>query len=180
MPTTLTITLLPHPSIPNDPAIARIEVSIGHQAAGCLTLNYRLFGDPEQHQIPPCKPAAACDGLWQHTCCELFIATVDGTKYEEFNFSPSGQWAHYQFDDYRVRSLEPKPTIAPEISFTQLLDGFELRALLPHKNLPARTQLGVSAVIESVTGNKTYWALAHGTPQPDFHHRQSFCLALPA
>ena len=33
-------------------------------------------------------------------------------------------------------------------------------------------------VIETVDGERSYWALAHPAGQPDFHHRDSFTLAL--
>ena len=33
-------------------------------------------------------------------------------------------------------------------------------------------------VIEAADGSKSYWALAHGASQPDFHLRQSFALTL--
>lgn len=38
---------------------------------------------------------------------------------------------------------------------------------------------GLSAVIEEAHGQKSYWALAHGSDKPDFHHPDSFVLELP-
>ncbi len=40
-------------------------------------------------------------------------------------------------------------------------------------------KLGLSVVIEDVDGNLTYWALAHPSDKPDFHHPDSFVLTLP-
>lgn len=37
----------------------------------------------------------------------------------------------------------------------------------------------LSAVIEEAHGAKSYWALAHGSDKPDFHHPDSFVLELP-
>lgn len=37
----------------------------------------------------------------------------------------------------------------------------------------------LSAVIEERHGAKSYWALAHGSDKPDFHHPDSFVLELP-
>lgn len=37
----------------------------------------------------------------------------------------------------------------------------------------------LSAVIEEAHGRKSYWALAHGSDKPDFHHPDSFVLELP-
>jgi hypothetical protein len=41
------------------------------------------------------------------------------------------------------------------------------------------TRLGLSAVIETVDGFFSYWALAHPSDKPDFHHPDSFILELP-
>lgn len=38
--------------------------------------------------------------------------------------------------------------------------------------------LSVTAVIEETDGTKSYWALAHGSDKPDFHHPDSFVLEL--
>lgn len=38
---------------------------------------------------------------------------------------------------------------------------------------------GLSAVIEERHGPKSYWALAHASDKPDFHHPDSFVLELP-
>jgi hypothetical protein len=41
-------------------------------------------------------------------------------------------------------------------------------------------QIGLTAVIETATGEKSYWALHHPAEKPDFHHRGGFALSLPA
>ena len=33
--------------------------------------------DPAAIRLPPAAPAGPADGLWQHTCCEAFIAGKD-------------------------------------------------------------------------------------------------------
>lgn len=40
-------------------------------------------------------------------------------------------------------------------------------------------RLGLSAVIEEGSGCVSYWALAHPSAKPDFHHPGSFILTLP-
>ena len=50
---------------------------------------------------------AFTDYLWQKTCLECFIAPHHGTEYVELNASPCGQYALYQFTDYRTPSLMP-------------------------------------------------------------------------
>ncbi len=59
-------------------------------------------------------------------------------------------------------------------------DGFQLDATLPASLLPSAhtLRIGLSVVIEASDGSKSYWALAHGAAQPDFHLRQSFALTL--
>ncbi len=37
-------------------------------------------------------------------------------------------------------------------------------------------RVGLSAVIEEVGGHRSYWALAHPSGKPDFHHSNSFVL----
>ena len=65
----------------------------------------------------------ACDNLWQHTCCEAFVSAADdGDGYLEFNFSPSGCWAIYQFDAYRVRDESYICPYVPKIELKQLPD----------------------------------------------------------
>ncbi|MEN9479092.1 MAG: hypothetical protein RLZZ298_487 [Pseudomonadota bacterium] len=128
----------------------------------------------------PQSPAAA-DNLWQHTCCELFVASPSEDSYREFNFSPSGQWAAYRFTAYRQPDQDFQPPAAPQINVTRLNDGFELDALIARELLPSGNilEIGLSTVIEAPDGSKTYWALAHHADQPNFHLRASFTLRLP-
>ena len=39
--------------------------------------------------------------------------------------------------------------------------------------------IGLCAVIERWDGAISYWALAHPSDKPDFHHPESFALELP-
>jgi hypothetical protein len=41
------------------------------------------------------------DGLWKHTCFEVFLRDPAGIGYAEFNFSPSTEYAGYGFTRYR-------------------------------------------------------------------------------
>ncbi|AXS80977.1 DOMON-like domain-containing protein [Dechloromonas sp. HYN0024] len=170
--------LLRHPGAPCS-GPDRLEVTATHLADGGLILYYRLFGRPELIRTPAQKPPGPADGLWQHTCCEAFVAEA-GTAYREFNFSPSGQWASYRFTDYRKRDEVYAPAAQPHLAFSLLPDGFALQATIPATLLPVdeRPDLGLTAIIEAADGSKSYWALTHCAAQPDFHLRQSFTLAL--
>lgn len=169
-----------HPATPC-PELAGIRVAVGRDADGALLLRYTLAGDLAGLRLPSPQPAGPADNLWQHTCCEAFVALA-GDAYREFNFSPSGQWAVYDFSGYRERCAAPPPSAAPTIAVATDPAGLALTARIPAARLPTmETPLGLTAVIETRTGGKSYWALAHPAPQPDFHRREAFIatLALP-
>ena len=177
----LTQALICHPASPYPATVSGIDTEISRETDGGLTLSYRLHGAPRDILIPPAQLSSPADGLWQHTCCELFIAPVHSPKYEEFNFAPSGQWANYRFNAYRERDHDFTASLAPRITFQTLDDGFQLDATLSPAQLPNAEawQISLSVVLEAADGSKSYWALTHCTHQPDFHHRQSFSLTLP-
>jgi hypothetical protein len=170
--------LLCHPTSPC-PTPVSIEVTVAALADGGLSLHYRITSQPEAIRLPPALPPGPADGLWQHTCCEAFVAEA-GNGYREFNFSPSGQWAAYRFTGYRERDEAFAPAAEPTFTTTPLADGFALQATLPAALLPPGTNqyIGLTAVLEAADGCKHFWALAHCAPQPDFHLRQSFALIL--
>ena len=147
---------------------------------GDLRLEYRFTGNPAALRVPAPAPVAAADGLWQHTCCEAFVAAVDAVDYREFNLSPSTRWAAYRFAGYRQRDADWPVPGAPHIEFTPLDDGWRLVARVPAALLPEARQLAVSltAVLESASGDLSYWALTHAGARPDFHLRSSFVLPL--
>jgi hypothetical protein len=167
-------------SIPN--ATKNINVSLSFIAEGTLRLSYELTGDLTQLCVPKPQNPSATDGLWQHTCFELFIAVEGKANYHEFNFSPSGQWAAYAFSDYRIIrewTLSQKPTI----TFVQTKETLNLVAIISvndlHQNIAGKPiQLGISAIIEGNDGSRSYWALHHPLTHPDFHHREGFILSL--
>ena len=183
MPASIAHPLLCHPAAPC-PAHPNVSASARLTASGGLALHFELrgelHGDLNAIRIPAPQPSAATDGLWQHTCCEAFVAVVDGVEYREFNFSPSGQWAAYRFLAYRECDAGFVPPTIPQFGFQRLADGFVLTAqLAPELLPPARAfEIGLSVVVEAADGGKSYWALAHAAAQPDFHLRQSFVLTL--
>ena len=132
-----------------------------------LSLVYLMEGEIARLRIPPPRTPRFVDGLWQHTCCELFVARPGG-GYREFNFSPSGEWAAYEFDGYRTgrRAIEARPEI--------VLRGAQLEVSLEEK----AGRIGLSAVIEEEDGAISYWALRHAPGKPDFHHPEAFAMEL--
>lgn len=166
-------TLIPHPNAQGGPA-EKIAVEYERRAAQ-LWLRFIVEGDPHLIQWPAKLSPGRADGLWRQTCFEAFVSTDSG--YREFNLSPSDQWASYRFAGYR-EGMSP----ADEGAVVDGLDGgadyvaLEGRIDLPEDAL----HLALSAVIEDIEGDKTYWALAHPSDKPDFHHPDSFTLMLPA
>lgn len=164
------VQLKPHPTTPGPD----IEITVQLERRGeRLWLRYVTDGDVEALKWP--GPAAGrADGLWKHTCFEIFVRTEGG--YHEFNLSPSGQWASYRFDGYREDMAE-----AVQTAEAPLLDGgSDYVALETAVDLPPGAQaLSLSAVIEQTNGRISYWALAHPSDKPDFHHPDSFVLELP-
>lgn len=121
---------------------------------------------------------SATDGLWESTCFEAFLTEEGQPDYTEFNYSPDGRWACYQFDDYR--SLLRSDQLAPwEIAAERSEQSYALR-VEPGIFPDVGAKLGLSAVIEERDGTKSYWALAHPPGQPDFHHPDCFALTLEA
>ena len=171
-------TLTCHPQTPSQ-SIREIDVVIEEAKSGSLMLTFCLVGDISGLSIPESRSPRRADHLWQHTCFEAFVMEGEGPEYREFNFSPSAEWAVYDFRGYRDGgALENE--LAPGIVVRKTMDRLELGAeigqvLLPHGR-PLR--LGVSAVVEDAAGKLSYWALRHPPGKPDFHHADAFTIRL--
>jgi hypothetical protein len=159
-----------HPAAPCGP-LRGIQVFLNRAADGKLELRYLLEGDIERVRIPP--PRA--ERLWRHTCCEIFIAAEGLSAYDEYNFSPSGDWAAFAFTGYRDGSALAVPD--PKISVTQTASRLELGAWIA-RSYPGKLRIGLSAVVEDADGVLSYWALRHAPGKPDFHHPATFALEL--
>ena len=149
--------------------------------SGCLRFAYWLEGDVSRLRVPPPRPAAQTDGLWQHSCFEAFVRRAGGPQYLEFNFSPSGEWAAYRFSAYRKPDAHALEMPAPEVCVRQVPSGLELEAVVNIGELGAPAsvlEIGLCAVIELQDGGLSYWALNHPFDKPDFHHPESFVLTL--
>ena len=175
-PSTTAFPLVPHPAT-LAPAIRSIEATIvfGHSH---VVFHYCLRGDIARLRIPPQREPARIDNLWEHTCFEAFIGRDGDTAYREFNFSPSVQWAAYDFSDYRQRRPGEVTMPAPEISVCQTDGRLELDAVVTLSALPdtpaaSAWRLGLTAVVEAadtIDGGHSYWALTHPSARPDFHN----------
>ena len=169
--------LLPHPDTPNG-AVRRLDAGVELTADHTLRFQYLLDADLQRVRIPrPAPGGGREDRLWTHTCFEAFIATDDSTGYLELNFSPSGQWAAYRFPSYRQGMAAAELAAAPALRVDQSERQLKLHATV-RMALAGRVRIGLSAVVEDDAGGMSYWALRHPPGRPDFHHPESFLLAL--
>ena len=165
--------------------IRRVTTQVCVTAQGQLSLKYVIEGDLTRVVLPdPCVPGHR-DELWQHTCCETFLAQDGQPGYYEFNFSPSTEWAIYHFDAYRTGMEAVEPDEPPAILLCTYPQRLVLQAtvrLSEWSAAPAGAdwRLAVAAVIETVEGRCLYWALRHSPGPPNFHHPDGFALLLEA
>lgn len=163
-----------HPDSRREP-VSRIDVEITRPGPETFCVLYTLTGRIGDVALPEPGPSEPQDGLWRHTCLELFVRLPEG--YAEFNFAPSGAYAAYGFSDYRT-GMTPLG-IAPAIAVTAGQTQFQLEARLTLPGLPpGPLRIGLSAVIEEKNGAFSYWALDHEPGKPDFHHDTAFALEL--
>lgn len=167
------VELIPHPTNPPGP-ISRVSVMLERKGAK-LWLRYVIEGRVEEVELPEEAAPERTDELWKHTCFEIFVRTDGG--YREFNLAPSGRWASYRFTGYKQDMAN-----ADEVAVIEPLDlADDQIALEAEIDLPDPVGLlALSTVIEAADGSITYWALAHPTPEPNFHHPDAFTLSLPA
>jgi hypothetical protein len=176
-------TLSVHTSEPGNP-VRSLAASALLGDSGVLVFRYCLRGDLARIRIAPGPSAERAHGLWAHTCFEAFIRAPGAPQYHEFNFAPSGNWAAYQFDDYR-RGMALMPMESPPGIVTRGSDDrLEVDAVVQLLDLPAlrgarQVQVALSAVIEALDGRLSYWALKHPQGNADFHHADGFVLEVP-
>ena len=166
-------------------AIRQIEVRVARPSPTRLLLEYELRGDLAGLLIAQssadgaaAEPNGRTDGLWRHTCMEVFINSrpAGPGPYLEFNLAPGGQWAAYRFSGYRagmapLTGIRP-PRIELRTQFERLLLAAELE--IPADLAAAPLRLGLTAVVENAQRQLGYWALRHAGDRPDFHHPDSF------
>lgn len=167
------VILQPHPASPPGP-VEQIVAYFERVNRFRFWVRFELQGALSQVVWPTAAFGGRADDLWRTTCFEAFLKGDDA--YWEFNFSPSQQWASYSFDAYRSgqrQAAEVASPVRPDLEDTYA--EFEATFEQP----PGVTRLGLSAVIQTIDGAISYWALAHPSDKPDFHHPESFVLDLP-
>jgi hypothetical protein len=161
-------------------AVTHVEVEIARPQTRSLALAYIVTGRISDIAMPTVDVARRMDELWRHTCFEAFVAA--GVAYYEFNFAPSRHWAAYRFSSYRTGMRVATEIGAPQIAMEWSPERYTLQASLEMDQLllsrDATLRLGLSAVIEENSGQRSYWALAHPPGKADFHHSDCFTLEL--
>lgn len=169
-----------HPGYPGTAIRGDIGVTIERPSAGTLRIGYVAAGRISDIVLPAPAQPLRTDNLWKTTCFEVFLAPAHVTAYRELNFSPSSQWAAYDFSSYRSGMVQAALPAAPEIRVERTDDLLTVNVLL-NIDIPLGPCLvGLAAVIEETGGSKSYWALSHSSGAPDFHRRDCFALELPA
>ncbi|MGH6650693.1 MAG: DOMON-like domain-containing protein [Sphingopyxis sp.] len=172
--------LIAHPDTPAR-AVESVEVQFEMSPDGSLWLRYHIEVPENDLALPdPAGPERA-DGLWETTCCELFLRRPGEPGYLEFNFCPSSQWAAYRFSGYRDGAGD-FDVLAPDILLDCSASHFALETTVELSTEWASASFiaALSAVIEESDGTKSYWALRHPPGKPDFHHPDCFALTLGA
>jgi len=172
-----------------------------------LTVSYELLGtlqnliSAKQKQQTVRNLSEAC----QNTCLECFVAPINSEQYWEFELVPDLNWIkesmraieHSSGWDFQVSSNHSWKVShfhgyrqgahvdhsIKTISYSMLSAPKALHTLLKvdlEKMLLADTHLavGIAAVTHFNTDSCVHWALNHPNDRPDFHHRDSFALAL--
>ncbi len=165
----------------------RSEIGIAGTVGRCaeaLSVAFTLTGNLPEIALPaPAESPKRKDRLWEETCLEFFLGTTDSPRYWEFNLSPAGHWNVYRFASYRS-GMREEPAVASlpfllrtEPGVLEISLELGLGKILP----PGKTvEAAVCAVLRTVSGRTSRWALDPSGTRPDFHRRDGFSLILPA
>ena len=155
--------LFRHPDTPPG-AIHTVDAEL-RRVTGGVVATFHAIGDVAKLVIPsPVTPARA-DDLWRTTCFELFVGG-EGEFYREYNLSPSGAWAAYEFAAHR----DGRRDINALIEIETLIDNKRLSVIAKiESEFIDPAPVGLTAVIEETDGIIRYWATAFAPGEPDFH-----------
>ena len=145
-----------------------------------LRLRWRIDG-PSALIAQPFAGRGRADGLWQHTCFELFLRKPGEEAYIELNLTPSERWNAYDLSGYRTGMTERPMPVEPVCSLRVGTAMAIFDAAVPLSGLPPRPwHAAMCAVLEEEGGVRSYWALAHTGEKPDFHDPACFVIDVAA
>jgi hypothetical protein len=164
-----------------DDLLLSIKGAVEYQQ-GLLELSYNLQGDLTQVLFPVAVDSPERKfALWEATCLEFFVAIVGHADYWEFNLAPNGNWQVFHLNDYREglkdeAAINHLPFVVQRDDQRLKLDlSIDLTCLFPPDTA---LEMAITAVIQSSTGEYSYWALQHGGEAADFHRRTDFVIKL--
>ena len=176
------LNLLPHPAtLPSGPGFklwANVDHAAAFGAAATVNIWFGVGAPASKFVLPEADEPSRADGLWQMTCFEAFLREEGANGYREWNFAPSGQWAAYDFSSVREGMTEADVAAPPYIRLEENLTWWAFGATVSVDSAN-NWELALSAVLEEKDGTKSYWALAHASDKPDFHHPDCFIARLP-
>ena len=146
--------------------IRAVTAAITATPHGCEA-TFRLEGHIPAIILPPHTAPARRDNLWKTTCFEIFWQPLGDAAYREFNLSPSGCWAAYDFDSFR-EGMRDAPVDAIAIACSHTDGALELTASIA-ADLPDPAQVALNAIVEHPDGSLQFWALAFPPGKPEFH-----------
>ena len=152
-----------HPDTPPG-AIHTVDAEL-RRVPGGVVATFHTVGEVSQLVVPPPAAPERADDLWRTTCFELFVGGEDQT-YREYNLSPSGAWAAYEFDAQRTGRRDIDALIRIETSLNN--KSLAVTAMI-ESEFRNPVQIGLTAVIEETDGLLRYWATAFAPGEPDFH-----------
>jgi hypothetical protein len=165
------------------PAGLSISGSVGRRP-GTILIEYRLEGDLDRINLPVFGfSARRRHGLWRQTCFEFFFGISGESAYWEGNFSPSGDWNIYRFDDYRQGMREEQAVARPACHMVSDRGRLVCSRTVDVHDICKDSlgiEVGVACVVQDVQGAVGYWAIDHCRSRPDFHDRRSFLVELAA
>ena len=143
------------------------DISVGVDVAYAdrsLILKYSWEDPKDLILFNKTKTNQRINNLWEETCFEFFIRDENATSYKEFNFSTTGAWNIFEFDDYRKNMREsnqfPNPVmLKKDNTLLCQVDGIDIKD----------TQIINLCAVLKHQDNYSYWASGHLSNKPDFH-----------
>ncbi|MFW7380961.1 MAG: hypothetical protein ACOH5I_19250 [Oligoflexus sp.] len=139
-----------------------------------LIIRYAIDAAPASLLWPePTGQAEFRDLLWQGTCLEVFYAKPSSPGYIEWNFSPAGHWACYQFVDYRTgqKRLTERRAV---IKSGKQGNHYWLESHVPIEE-ERPLDWNICVILQDAQA-QSFWSLLHPGGKPDFHDRRGFII----
>ena len=149
--------------------------------AGAAAAGLRADGDLAQLRLPQAVPGVAphepTEGLWRHTCMELFVSHGAAGRLPRVQPGavrpvggvpvfrvPCGHGTAHRHPAAAHRAADPGRPAAAERG----------RGAAGAAATPPACAWGSRPSWRTPRGRLSYWALSHGGERPDFHHADSF------